>query len=107
MYYHFPPRLFQYADLFISAAVGEVSPHVGRLLREVFSGGPASSLKVTEYQIKTMMGRVFLRNSNSTHPVSMEGKAEFVSVLQELMIVRDIKIFSHRVCVRTMPSSHT
>ena len=71
-------------DLFLSAATGDVAPHVARLLREVFSGGPASSLRVMESQIKAVMAMVFLKSGST---ISREGKVEFVRLLQELMLV--------------------
>lgn len=76
-------------DLFLSAATGDVAPHVGRLLREVYSGGPASALRVTECQIKTILAMIFLKDSASGNATSMEGKAEFVRLLQELVVVSE------------------
>lgn len=82
-------RLLQYVDLFLSEAVGDVAPHVARLLREVFSAGPTSSLRVTECQIKTIMGRIFLRSAEfGNGSITREGKAELVRLLQELVTVR-------------------
>lgn len=80
----FHSRLLQYVDLFLSEATGDAAPYAARLLREVFSGGPASSLQVTEGQIKVIMATVFLKSGST---ISREGKVEFVRLLQELMLV--------------------
>ena len=88
-------------DLFLSAATGDVAPHVGRLLREVYSGGPASALRVNESQIKAFMAMIFLKDSASGNATSMEGKAEFVRLLQELVVVSEFSIhdqYLHVAC---------
>jgi hypothetical protein len=77
-------RLLEFVDLFLSKATGDVAPHVARLLQEVFSGGPASSLRIAESQVKTIMTMIFLKSGNE---ISREGKVEFVRLLQELVIV--------------------
>lgn len=81
-------RILQYVDLFLRAASADVAPHVARLLREIFSGGPSLSLKIKESQIASIMDKVFLKNTRSGQAtISLEGKAEFVAALQELVTV--------------------
>lgn len=85
-------------DSFLKTAVGDVAPHVARLLTEIFSSGPALSLKVSEHQISCMMELIFKKGSKkSAGSVSMEAKAEFTNVLEELVMVRNCLNEPHHI----------
>ena len=73
-------------NLFLKAAVYVGLP-VGLLLREIFSGGPAISLKIKEEQIIHMMHLVFAKEKNETTRLGIEGKAAMIAALQELVKV--------------------
>lgn len=78
----------RYVNLFLKAASGDIAPYVARLLKEIFSGGPASSLKVRENHATHMMDLVFSKKTRLGPNPTMEGKAEFLKVLEELIMVR-------------------
>ena len=68
-------------------AVGDVAPYAARLLKEIVSDGPASSLRIKENEMKKMIDLIFMKNMRSGPTISVEGKAEFIRVLEELVMV--------------------
>ncbi len=58
-------RLLQHLDLFLKVSHGDLGPHIGILLREIFAGSPAICLSVKEIQIKKMMALVFARGKEA------------------------------------------
>ncbi len=69
-------------NLFLKAAVYVGLP-VGILLKEIFSGGPAISLKIKEEQVIQLMHLVFAKETG----IGFDGKAAMICALQELVKV--------------------
>ena len=64
-----------------------MAPHVARLLREIYSRGPVVTLEIEENIIATIMELIFIKGTRSAPSIPMEGKVEFLKVLEEVMLV--------------------
>ena len=76
-------RLIQHMDVLIKAASGELGFQIGKLLREVFSGGPSISLSVNEEHIWRIIQLIFGKGKE-THT---QRNAALLDALNELLIV--------------------
>lgn len=73
----------QHIDTFLKVAHGDVGPHVGVLLREIFSGSPSMCIALKESQVEKVMALVFAYSKEN----AIETNVAMIDAMLSLLIV--------------------
>ena len=70
-------------DTFLKVSHGDLGPHIGILLREIFSGSPTMCLALKESQVHKLMALVFAYGKEN----AVETNATMIDAMQCLLMV--------------------